>query len=229
MILDSLTDVGVKRKDNQDNYWSARLDVNGEEAGVICLCDGMGGLHNGGLASKIVVEAVKEYFLESIDFEGLKARLKEVNSEVVGMGSTCEGALGTTCTVLLCFRGRYHILHIGDSRCYRYSGGKLYKLTEDHTVVEKYRKQGKILPDHLMKKYKNALTRCIGVSNTIHIDYVAGDYQDGDIFLVCSDGFWHNLGVSHFANNDISDLDRLIKKFIAKGETDNITVGVLRI
>ncbi|MGV3076452.1 PP2C family protein-serine/threonine phosphatase [Clostridium baratii] len=229
MKLSSLTDIGIKRKDNQDNYWSARLSVNEKEVGVVCLCDGMGGLDNGGLASRVVVEAVKEFFTRSVDLDELVKVVKNANSLLYNKSVMERISLGTTCTILYCCDGAYHILHIGDSRCYKKSteDDKVHILTSDHTVLAKYSKAGKTLPPHLVKKYKNTLTRCIGVASSIDLDYYTGTYSEGDLFLVCSDGFWHFLDYGSFYNSDFSDLQELINSFIVKGETDNITVGIL--
>lgn len=229
MKLSSLTDIGIKRADNQDNYWSARLSLSGKEVGVICLCDGMGGLDNGGLASKVVVEAVRDFFSRSTDFIELAKVVKNVNTVLFNKSVMEKNSLGTTCTILYCYSGTYHILHIGDSRCYKRStgDGKVHVLTSDHTVLEKYRKRGKTLPSHLKEKYKNTLTRCIGVSSSIDLDYYTGTYEEGDLFLVCSDGFWHYLKDSSFYNSDFSNLKGLIEGYMARGETDNITVGIL--
>ena len=82
MKLISLTDIGVKRRENQDNYWSALLSVDGGEAGVICMCDGMGGLNSGGLASKMVASAVRDYLKTSIDFYGLKDVIEQANKSI---------------------------------------------------------------------------------------------------------------------------------------------------
>lgn len=229
MKLVSLTDTGVKRKDNQDNYWSARLMINGSESGVVCLCDGMGGLDNGGLASKTVVEAVRKFFLTSNDIPKLVQVLNDVNTVLFTKSRTEKVSLGTTCTIVYCYNGEYHILHIGDSRCYKGNGTSktVEVLTSDHTVLEKYRLAGKELPPHLAKKYKNTLTKCIGVSENIDLDYYSGKYDEGDTFLVCSDGFWHFLDDDSFFNNDFEDLQKLVNSFIRKGETDNITVSIL--
>lgn len=229
MKLSSITDIGIKRKDNQDNYWSARLSINGEEAGVICLCDGMGGLDKGALASGEVVKAVKDFFINNSDFSKLANVLKDTNTYLYNKSIKDSISLGTTCTVLYCFQGTYHVFHIGDSRCYKKSteDGKVHVLTSDHTVLEKYKQAGKTLPPHLVRKYKNTLTKCIGVTGNIDLDYYTGGYQEGDVFLVCSDGFWHYLDYNSFYNDDFNNLKELINRFISKGETDNITVSIL--
>lgn len=227
MELNSITDIGVKRKDNQDNYWSARLDVNGEEIGVICLCDGMGGLDKGGFASKVVVEAVRNFLVSDLDIDGLKKVIKDAHEHLFNISKLENISLGTTCTVLIARKGIYEVLHIGDSRCYHYSSKGVSIITKDHTVIEKYRSMGKELPPHLQKKYKNTLTRCIGVSSKMDLDYYTGKYSEGDLFLVCSDGFWHFLKESDF--KDIGNLNKLVKSFIQSGETDNITVVTFQV
>lgn len=231
MLLKSLTDIGIKRKDNQDNYWCARLEVDGEEIGVICLCDGMGGLDKGGLASKTVVEAVKEFFKKSVDMKELRGVIRKAHDDLYDTSKMEKISLGTTCTVILMKGGTYEVLHIGDSRCYHFDGSKdsdrLSIITKDHTVIQKYKEAGKELPPELYKKYKNTLTRCIGVSEKMDLDYYTGTYSEGDIFLVCSDGFWHSLKESDFSNLD--DLNSLVKKYIKLGETDNITVVWVRV
>lgn len=227
MRLMSLTDIGIKRQDNQDNYWSARLEVDGKEAGVICLCDGMGGLDKGGLASRVVVETVKDFFKNSTNLDELRNSIKVANAILYKKSVADKISMGTTCTVLYCIEGEYHILHIGDSRCYMKKGDDIKILTKDHTVIQRYKDRGKELPEHLAKKHRSTLTRCIGVKDNIELDYVRGTYNEGDLFLVCSDGFWHLLDESSFFNEDFSDLKKLVNSYMRKGETDNITVGIL--
>ena len=188
MKLYSLTDIGIKRSDNQDNYWSAILKVNDTEAGVVCLCDGMGGLNNGSLASRMVVEAVRDYILREFEFEGIDEVIKLVNQKILGMsGGEREKLMGTTCTFLLCYDGSYKIWHIGDSRAYLIRNGKETLLTTDHSAIHEYniRKQDN---EYLWNKYKNKLTRCIGVKNEILPDIYEGSYNSGDVFFLCSDG-----------------------------------------
>ena len=231
MELKTLTDIGIKRKDNQDNYWSALLDINGEEAGVICLCDGMGGLSRGGFASREVVGTVREFFLNDIDLGSLKAKLYDINLKLYQDSKSKGDSLGTTCTILLCYKGKYNIIHVGDSRCYHYQTSKsvVDKITNDHTVIEKYRKEGKKIPDSIVKKYKNILTRCIGVESSVAFDEYSGFYIEGDMFLVCSDGFWHYLKNSSFSDGSINDLEKLTKEFMNMGESDNITASLLTV
>lgn len=231
MKLRSVTDIGVKRKDNQDNFWSARLEIHDIEAGVICMCDGMGGLKDGGLASKMVAQNVKEFFTKSLDLDELRTSIDKANYDIRQIGQERGGRMGTTCTILLCQAGYYRVLHIGDSRCYHISPSKgtVKKVTKDHTVLEKYRREGKHLTPEQKKKYSNTLTKCIGVSDSIFMDSYTGIYDSGDIFLLCTDGFWHTIEKEGLILENLDDLYAMVDNCKVHGETDNITACILEV
>ena len=222
--LDSISDIGVKRKDNQDNYWSALCTVDGVETGILCVCDGMGGLENGALASKIIVEAIRDGYSEGIPFSALREVISSANKKVYEMGLLEEKRMGTTCTVLQVSSGRWEILHIGDSRCYLIRrDGSLKLLTTDHSAVKQLGITKEDDPVRY-KKYKNSLTRCIGIKPDVVADYYKGTYERGDGFIVCSDGLWHFLEKDTFdKHTDLDNLRLLVNKCIENGETDNIT------
>lgn len=227
MKLHTLTDIGKSRKENQDNYWSALLEVNGVETGVICLCDGMGGLNNGGYASRLVVKAVKDYILSDFVFDGVGSIIKDVNNRIYGMSKGDKNkVMGTTCTLLVCHGGTYNICHIGDSRAYKLSKGKSTQLTVDHSAVKEYGVTKQNNPV-LWEKYKNKLTRCIGAKDGIELDYYTGTYSKGDSFFLCSDGCWHYFDDNNLDVDTISDLKSLFNACMAVGERDNLTAGVL--
>lgn len=228
MKIQSLTDIGVKREENQDNFWAAHLAVDGEEAGVICLCDGMGGLSNGRLASRMVVSDVRDFFKSSIDFDELSSVLQRSNKAIYELASGEGVRMGTTCTVLLCYQGIYKILHVGDSRCYLLRGESFESLTRDHSALVKYGIKKSEAPE-LYRKYKNSLTKCMGVLDNVSLDYYEGQYQDGDTFLCCSDGLWHYFDDYNFTREELFDLGSLFRKCMNSGETDNITVGLLSV
>lgn len=226
MRLSSLTDIGVKREENQDNYWSALLTIDGVDTGVICLCDGMGGLNDGGLASRLVVEAIRDSIKLGVDFSELQDVLLQSNTTIYELATHQNVRMGTTCTLLQCGGGVYKILHVGDSRCYLYRGNSFQALTTDHSALNKY-KITREKDEKLWRRYKNSLTRCIGIKPTVQLDYYEGSYKEGDIFLVCSDGMWHYFDTEEVSIEDFSNLSNLITKCIDSGETDNITGGVI--
>ena len=228
MEIYSLTDIGAIRKENQDNYWASVLNVNGKEAGVICLCDGMGGLLNGGYASSTVVKAVRSYILSNFYFEGIFDVVRNVNSDIVKVSNGDKSkAMGTTCTLIVCYDGIYKIFHIGDSRAYLLRNNTSTLLTNDHSAIKEYNISKDNSPD-LYNKYKNKLTKCIGVMSNIEPDYYEGKYFEGDKFLLCSDGCWHYLDdIGKISDDTIKDLKGLFENCINYGETDNMTAGVL--
>lgn len=224
MKINSISDIGSTRQENQDNFWSALLKVDNEETGVVCMCDGMGGLDNGALASKIVVEAVRTSILDGTALYNLRDLLLNANKTIYNL-SNAGNRMGTTCTVLCCRNGEYYIHHIGDSRCYLISNNTITLLTKDHSVINEYgiTKENN---EELYRKYKSKLTRCIGVKEDTVIDVYKGNYTDGDIFLLCSDGFWHYFEDSGY-NLNLSDLRASINQCMKYGETDNISVSLL--
>lgn len=227
MNIVTLTDIGSVRTENQDNYWSSILRCNDMEYGIVCVCDGMGGLLNGRLASSAVIRVVREYFMSNIDFDGIVPVLNNINKKIY---STSKGdlkkAMGTTCTLLMCCNGEYKIYHIGDSRAYLCRNNSFLLLTKDHSAIAEYGISKKSNPK-LYAKYKNKLTKCIGAVSDILPDVLKGTYQYGDKFLLCSDGCWHYFDDFGIDINDINDLSVLFKKCKDSGETDNITAGLL--
>lgn len=227
MKLNIVSDIGVRRKENQDNYWGSRLSINDEELGIICVCDGMGGLSNGAKASRMAIEKVKSFFKSQVNIEILVEELKKVNKDIYDEGIRDGSKMGTTLTLVFCYNNRYSILQVGDSRCYKVRGTEKQLLTTDHSVIKKYNITKESNPS-LYKKHSSSLTRCLGVKPEVEIDIYDGTYKNGDKFLVCSDGFWHFFE-NQSVVEDLNDLKTQIGKCIANGETDNITVGVLEV
>lgn len=219
--IDAITDIGIKRKDNQDNYWVSRLQIGNRELEILCVCDGMGGLTNGGIASEMVVRSVREAYLGGKAFLDLKGVLEETNKQIYNR----EERMGTTCTIVEVEGDFYRVWHVGDSRFYIYRLGELIQVTTDHSALKKYN----ITKDnpYLYKKYKNSLTRCIGVQEEVNLDYIEGSLQENDILLVCSDGLWHFFDDRDCCTEDLEDLNGLVSSCINAGETDNITCVML--
>lgn len=226
MYIQSLTDIGRTRQENQDNYWSAVLNVDDTETGIVCMCDGMGGLSNGGLASSILVKSVRESILDGVDFSELKSIILQSNKAIYSL-STNNSRMGTTCTILCCSENKYKIYHVGDSRCYKISDNYVRLLSNDHSVINQYGITKEKNAD-LYEKYKSKLTRCIGIKEDVIIDEYSGEYKEGDIFLLCSDGFWHYYEEVGYCM-DLQNLKCCVNDCMRYGETDNISVSLLHV
>lgn len=224
MIINSVSNIS-RKAENQDNYWSGILSIDGAEVGVLCVCDGMGGLRDGAKASSEVVSRIRRFILDGGDIYDIGGVIDDANDFIREKNG--ENRSGTTCTLLWCSGGRYVVYSVGDSRCYRWgmrdSVPFVDRITVDHTVIEKYRSEGKELSEDVIRKYKNVLTRCVGASSVARYDRFEGSYKSGDSFLVCSDGFWHTISETDFLNGNIKDINGIVQRCMLRGEVDNIT------
>ena len=155
MLLYGMTDVGLYRKENEDYYAAAAWrHREGFYLGVVC--DGMGGAKCGALASRTATEAfvasVQEDASEAGEtlknalrraHEAVRKKAAEGGEEREGMGTTLVAALA--CDTAIC------LLHVGDSRAYLFHDGTLFRLTEDHTLVQSLVAEGKLTGDEAQK------------------------------------------------------------------------------
>lgn len=215
------TDVGVRYKDNQDTYLSMSLEVGGTKTSILVLCDGMGGLEDGRFASQRVVSAIREIALRG-DFrkESFLSAIEGVNSEIYEKYSSKGKQCGTTCSFVVLSEGKYFGYHIGDTRIYHFRGSNYKILTEDHTLVNLKRKRGEEVSEEFARKHRSTLSRCLGAFKSPRLDYIEGEYQEGDTFVACSDGFWH------YWNMSLNNLEEEIARIKSLGELDNITVSM---
>lgn len=219
MKIQGFTDIGVRYKNNQDTYLVMRLNVDGVESCLLLLCDGMGGLEDGSFASQSVVKAIRD-LCESANLskESVLEAINSVNTMLLEKYSSIGKQCGTTCSLLLLSEGSYWGYHIGDSRLYHFRGSNYKILTEDHTALNLKRKRGEVITPEIERRYRSTLSRCIGVVKSPRVDYVEGNYSVGDIFVACSDGFWHYWDMS------LENLEDTIEMVKSKGERDNISV-----
>jgi len=237
-----LTDLGRVRQENEDN-WTAD-----PELGLYVVADGMGGTFGGGLASKIIVEAlpslVRREFAEIRDFADTEASkiltgvlsnlsnlLRKGSQNVAG-----PGGMGSTVVMFLIKGSQALIGHMGDSRAYLLRRGTLKQLTTDHTVIQLLIESGDITPEEaLIHPARGQLTRYVGMQGEPLPEVCSLEVCHGDRFLLCSDGLTGMLN----AEQILSILkQRLVPKTICKrliesannaGGKDNIAVLVLNV
>jgi serine/threonine protein phosphatase PrpC len=185
-----LSDIGVKRKQNQDSGTS-RPDI-----GLFMVADGMGGHQGGETASRVCVEKVVEHVAkhheEPIDSETLLHQgLLIANQSIFDLSqqqSNLQG-MGTTATVLQIRRRQATILQIGDSRAYYFNDHGLWQLTRDHSLVQEKLRAGLITRDQVRTdEMKNVITRSVGYEPSVKVDAYHFTVEPGDGFLLCSDG-----------------------------------------
>jgi serine/threonine protein phosphatase PrpC len=224
MILHTRTDVGLVRTNNEDSHFAD------PERGLAIVADGMGGHAGGEVASKIAVDTISEQ-LKSPDSIWPFGRAQRERNLIVNsirlanrrvrdaaQQDTSLTGMGTTVVVLWVRGGRAHVVHVGDSRMYRYRKGGLVQLTRDHSWPSE---------DGSMR---NVLTRAVGAEDNVEIDHRLLDVLSGDIFLLCSDGLTRPVGdegivraLQEFKNGEEAS-QRLVDLAKENGAPDNVTV-----
>ncbi|MGE0764743.1 MAG: Stp1/IreP family PP2C-type Ser/Thr phosphatase [Bdellovibrionales bacterium] len=233
----ALTDVGLKREINQD---SVLVD---HDLGLFVVADGMGGHRGGEVASALAVETVQDFIRERGPdaLKTPKKLLVEAYREAsarIHHKSTYESpelmGMGTTMVLMLAVNERAYIANVGDSRCYLFRAPYLWQITEDHSLINEQIKAGVILEEeagHVLGR--NVITRSVGFEREVMADIIERPIQDGDMFLLCSDG------LSGLVSNDrIADvckkgaLKEMAQKCVAEakraGGDDNVSVILVR-
>lgn len=231
------TDIGIMRDNNQDSYTMCELE-NGAVLAVVC--DGMGGAAEGALASseavKVIKERITERYHDSMSDISVKSLLvsavESANKHIYDLSLTDEKyeGMGTTVVVALAAGTYVYIVHAGDSRAYRITGGEIAQLTRDHSVVQRMLENGEITADEVADHpSKHIITRALGVDNEIRTDFCQENFDDGDVIILCSDGlsnFVSDDDILRFSQdgNFYGFADKLVNLANKNGGADNITV-----
>ena len=245
------TDVGIVKETNQDSLLikQAVYDKNNKQVLLAVVCDGMGGLAKGELASSTVIKEFSRWFDEELPYEldhlnleviGGKWSLilKQLNAKISQFGLSLGVNLGTTFTGMLFAEGKYLIVHVGDSRAY-YVGRDLKQLTIDQTFVEREVRRGNMTPEQAkVDSRRNLLLQCVGASREVEPEIVIGDTLNGT-YLLCSDGFRHKVSepelIQYFNAAALphkqamhGSAKHVIDLVKSRGERDNISVLLVK-
>lgn len=252
MISAAYTDVGIIKKVNQDSLVIKEAKINGKEIAFAAVCDGMGGLRDGEIASGEAVAALSAWFSSDLPelMKGSTTSMdirKSLNSVIIALDEKIErysymyGDCGTTLSGILLYNGMYMTVNVGDSRVYRINeDGKACRLTHDQTVVQQKLDAGEITEEQaLCHPGQNVLLQCIGAGNDVVPVYTEGSYEDKSVFIICSDGFRHKLREDEFSTYFMPNSMRnergmlkAAKKAVEENkkrrERDNITVIIIK-
>lgn len=202
--IGAVTDKGNVKPSNQDNILVQIGEYKGGEFGLFVVCDGLGGLAFGEVASVIAVKKFKKWweeqikeFIKNTDDEKIMVSLKkavyESNIEIIDYSNKIAQRVGTTISAILVMKNKYYIVHVGDTRIYKITN-KIEQLTEDHSYVAMQVRAGKMTAKEAKEsKSKNLLMQCIGVKESIEIYERVGILKGGETFLISSDGFYNKL------------------------------------
>lgn len=238
----ALTDTGRRRKSNED---AMLADV---DHGVFVVADGVGGRAAGEVASSITIqtfehaasdlaEAVRSYadrpewstrnaVLELLD-SVCQTASRKVYDEAEAMG---RRGMTTTLVAAVVGGGSAFLAHVGDSRAYLIRDGLIRQLTEDHSMVNELVRSGQMSRDQALRsRYRNVITRAVGLYPTVQADLMSLEVLPGDRVLLSSDGLSDMVEQptieSIGAENDLETAGRsLIETALEHGGHDNVTV-----
>jgi len=226
------TDVGRRREVNEDSFLVHEP--------LFVVADGMGGHVAGDIASSTAVDTIKEQSpsASAEDPNTLAALVLAANSRIweKAEGDSTLRGMGTTCTLLLLDSSKAHFAHVGDSRAYLLRGGTLTQITEDHTLVGRMVKEGRLSADDAERHpQRSIVTRALGVDSEVEVDLIDMDVAEGDRILICSDGLSSMIDFDTIASilNQEPDpqvaAERLVDAANEAGGEDNITVVIVDI
>jgi protein phosphatase len=240
-----MTDVGRKRDHNEDNFGCF------EDMKLYVVADGMGGHASGEVASSIAVRTIEQRMIQGRDviepdqvYTGpieaspvaklLADSVREACSEIFRKAQSAReyGGMGTTTTALL-FHGKHaFVAHVGDSRAYLLRNGKILQLSEDHSLVNEQLRAGIITEAQARtSRFKNIITRSVGVEEDVAVDLVAVETQQHDTYVLCSDGLANLVNDLEIGETVTENFFRQVPELLVdmangRGGDDNITVIV---
>lgn len=241
----SRTDIGQVRQKNEDCV--GRLEPNGDDERaskgyIFVVADGMGGHRGGEIASRLAVDTVIATYYASPANEpstSLRESFRAANEVILQRSQTDVElfGMGTTCTTMVIREGRAYFAHVGDSRAYVLRDEELVRLTEDHSLVGEMVRSGIISDEDAQNHPKrNVITRSLGTQEILRADFTSTPYelQDGDVFLLCSDGLTSMVPEEEVAKvlggmAPTQACEALVELANLNGGKDNVTVQVVKV
>ncbi|MDP6944656.1 MAG: protein phosphatase 2C domain-containing protein [Myxococcota bacterium] len=230
------TDRGQVREVNEDAYCVEPW------LGLAVVADGVGGGERGDIASRMAVETILQRYHDSV--MGAEARglehlwlmdgIHAANKAIHELFST--GQTATTVVAGAFVEGGVHVAHVGDSRAFRLRSGELEQLTEDHSLVNVYLREGVITPEEADDfRLRNVLTRGVGHRDDVEVDWHFHPHRAGDRYVLCTDGVTDLLTneqitaiLLDYSDDDALAAEALCDAAWAAGGHDNITAVVVR-
>jgi protein phosphatase len=238
------TNVGRKRTHNEDNL------LVFPERNLFVVADGMGGHACGEVASEMVVSTMRDYFGRAMGddeatWPGREERGRTESENMLNAGIRWSNYtiwerghadakfknMGTTVVGIHVDDEYVATAHVGDSRCYRLRAGELTQITEDHSLLNDYKKMAVLTPEEEENfPHKNIIVRACGLKEDVVVDIQRERPEPGDIYMLCSDGLSGEVtdpqirDIMMAANGDLKAMTQeLIKVACDNGGKDNIT------
>lgn len=230
IIVGARTDVGRVREDNEDSMLV--------QAPLFAVADGMGGHIAGDIASQTCIQVITDMSMtEPPNTDGaLVHYIQAANSAIFAKAQNDPQltGMGTTCTLIYLDGSTARLAHVGDSRAYLIRGGEISQITEDHTLVERMVREGKLSREEAATHpQRNIISRALGIDPDVRVDTIDIEVTDGDRLIICSDGLTSMLDEGSVLRTvaGVSDPQEAADKLVAAandlGGEDNITVVVI--
>jgi serine/threonine protein phosphatase PrpC len=231
------SDIGG-RDEQQD-----RVDIIASPDGegyLIVVADGMGGYHGGALAAQAVVDAAKRFFETTSVTDPLASLGKlcaQAHQAIMDVDAQSSQPPGSTCVMLYLSADEAYWAHVGDSRLYHLREGKILTRTLDHSMVQLLVSRGEMAEAEMATSpLQNQLYMRLGGKQQPDPGFGAAEVQQGDLFMLCSDGFWESVDPEEvgavMSENDLEAAgERLVQLARARGgdNGDNITVAMAQL
>ena len=223
------TNVGKVRKNNEDSLLVA-------EPSIFVAADGMGGAAAGEVASKILVDTVKNFLAnvpEPLDEKVLSKSILKSNAAILRAAKENPNlrGMGTTATILHIYKDQAYFAHVGDSRLYRLKNSALEQMTLDHSYVESLVRKGELTPAQAkVHPMKNILTQAVGAMEEIQVETGNFKVDGGEKFLLCTDGLTNMVDddeIKKILIESTNPAEDLINAALSGGGHDNITAIVV--
>ncbi len=253
-ISEMQTDMGICRKVNQDACCVRMMKTGGHSLLLAAVCDGVGGMQEGDYASKSTIQSLNHWFDYTIGREmqgkdgrqimdclhsGIESCVQAQNRMIYEYARENGIQVGTTLTLLLIWDREYITAQVGDSRAYCMDG-ELRQITEDQSFVAQEVRAGRLSSEAAKHdKRRNIILQCIGGAKSLRVVYQAGRIERDAVFLLCSDGFIHELSDGEIKEwmkpeffSDRAAMKRRLADAVsmvkARGERDNITAVLVK-
>lgn len=250
-IISAVTDVGIQKQTNQDSLSTMVVNTCQGRMAFAVLCDGMGGLAMGEVASSSVTNAFRKWVTERLpvlctnvlddttirnEWIGI---VRSQNESIRRYGMEHNVRLGTTVVAMLLTQDRYYILNVGDSRAYEI-GTTLRQITNDQSLVAREVALGHLTPEQAEQdSRRNVLLQCVGALDTVYPDVFCGEICTNGVYMLCSDGFRHEISAQELydmlrpevmldEHSMRSNAQYLVDLNKQRQEQDNISVAVVR-
>lgn len=250
-LVSAVTDIGNCKQKNEDAVLVKKAVWKKESVLLAVLCDGMGGLEKGEVASTSMIRAFSRWFelqlpqllkggfLEEHLQDSWGQMIDTMNRKLCVYGK-CHGLqMGTTVTAMLFCLGKYYVVHVGDCRIYKLNH-HIFQITKDQTLVQKEVDLGMLTCNEARTDPRRSiLLQCVGATGAVTPVYESGSISKNSVYLLCCDGFRHQVTEQEIfrffcpkkmfcEENMLKQSQKLIALNKKRGERDNISVIAIR-